>query len=260
MCVYKYVLKMGKDRTLLIAEGLLNDDLDMLNGIIYYTGNMLEVRYREILIMDVRMCRKVSNSLSKDISSVDVSSDDDLEEVVSVLDRCNYVGIIYELSSEYDDKVYIGSTTNLEKRLEDHMLCAYIYDNYKIRYCGSYEILKKKKVKVRIIKKCLYVYNSSMLEDESEEINKRKEICTNIIDPVSHEYISEDRKIGRKERKIYRVDYLYKIGIDMIRSKKLCDDDLVKLKYDLINKCNEEIRLKKNNLELNRIYDISLIE
>ena len=144
MCVYKYVLKMGKDRTLLIAEGLLNDDLDMLNGIIYYTGNMLEVRYREILIMDVRMCRKVSNSLSKDISSVDVSSDDDLEEVVSVLDRCNYVGIIYELSSEYDDKVYIGSTTNLEKRLEDHMLCAYIYDNYKIRYCGSYEILKKK--------------------------------------------------------------------------------------------------------------------
>jgi hypothetical protein len=257
-------LKMGKDRTFSTAEGLLNDDLDILNNIMYYTGNMLEVRFREILIMDVRMCRKVSNSLSKEINTVDVSSDDDLEKVeynrVSVLGRCNYVGIIYELSSEYDEKVYIGSTTNLEKRLEGHMLCAYIYDNYKIRYCGSYEILNKKKVNVRIIKSSLYVYNNSMLEDESEEINKRKEICTNIIDPVSHEYISEDRKIGRKERKIYRVDYLYNIGIDMIRGKKLCDDDLVRLKYDLINKCNEEINLKKKHLELNRIYDISLIE
>lgn len=266
---------MEKDRTFLIAEGLLSGDLDMVEGVIYYSGKMLCDRFREILCMDVRLCRKLCSSLNEkvDVENVEcvVSSVDEeivegkeveveVEKRLSVLDRSDFVGIIYELSNDVDDKVYIGSTSNLDVRLNSHMLSGYIYDNWKIRYCGSYEILRHKKVIVRILKKCVYNNNRSLLCDESLEIGKRLGYCTNVSDPVSHSYLSEECSKKARMRKIARINYLYDKGVCLIKDVKLCDEDIVRLKYDLIKSCNEEIKLKKRSLELNRIYDISVIE
>lgn len=269
---------MSKDRTLLIAEGLLNGDLDMIGGVIYYSGKMLCDRFREILCMDVRLCRKLCSSLGEDVKmdvvkeveKVECVSGEDEEvaeeqevveiKMLSVLNRCDFVGIIYELSNEFDDKVYIGSTSNLEVRLTSHMMCGFIYDNWKVRYCGSYEILKYKKVMVKILKKCVYKDNNSLLCDESFEIGKRIGYCTNVIDPVSHEYLSEECSKKAKLRKIARINYLYDKGVCLLDNVRLCDEDIVKLKYDLIRNCNNEIKLKRNNIKVRELYNIILIE
>ena len=269
---------MDKDRTFLIAEGLLSGDLDMVGGVIYYGGNMLCARFREILMMNVIMCMKLSKSLVnmldkkeseelKESEEVKEEYKNSLEESVvlekvrnTVLDRHDFDGIIYELSNDVDDRVYIGSTSNLNVRLKCHMMCAYLYDNWKIRYCSSYEILKYKKVKVRVIKKCVYKDNRSMLEDEACEINRYKAYCTNVVDPVSHENVSVEVKNSRKQRKLLRVEYLYGIGVSMLKDVMLSDDDLVMLKYNLIKKCEEEIKQKKSSIKLEEIYDIKVIE
>jgi hypothetical protein len=286
---------MDKDRTFLIAEGLLSGELDMIGGVIYYGGKMLCDRFREILMMNVRMCMKLSkslvNMLEKKESDVlkesevlkeieELTESEELKEIEevkeyknpleegvvlekvrkTVLDRRNFDGIIYELSNDVDDRVYIGSTSNLNMRLKCHMLCAYLYDNWKIRYCSSYEILKYKKVKVRVIKKGMYKDNMSMLEDESCEINRYKACCTNVVDPVSHENVSVEVKNSRKQRKLLRVEYLYGIGVGMLKDVMLSDDDLVMLKYNLIKKCEEDIKVKKSSIKLEEIYDIKVIE
>ena len=45
-----------------------------------------------------------------------------------------------------------------------------------------------------------------------------------------------------ENRKKVRIDYLYNRGWERIKDSKLCDDDMIKLKYDLIKECKEEKR------------------
>jgi predicted GIY-YIG superfamily endonuclease len=261
---------MGKIRkntlsVISIGYGIINDELDIIDGKLYYMGERLSIRFKEILGMnnsryDFCDINNKKGLILDNEEKNDVLLDNDIDIIINnninILFEEEKEYVIYEISSNKSDKVYIGSTKNLEKRISMHIRNAYIYENYKLRYCSSYELLKTYDITVRILKKKLYLNKKLVLLDESKAIKDSKIEYVNEIDPLGMYYLTDNGKNNRKNRKIARINCLYNSGWERIKDSKLCDDDMIKLKYDLIEECKKEIKLNYNNIEVIKKYNI----
>jgi hypothetical protein len=238
-----------------IGYGILNDEIDIIDSKLYYMGERLSIRFKEILYMNNSRYDFSDINNKKELTLYNEENNDVLLDN-NVLFEEGKEYVIYEISSNKSDKVYIGSTINLEKRISMHIQDAYIYENYRLRYCSSYELLKTYNIIVRILKKKLYLNRKLVLLDESKAIKDSKIEYVNEMDPLGMYYLTDNGKNNRKNRKIALINYLYDRGWERIKDSKLCDDDIIKLKYDLIEECKKEIKLNYNNIEVIKKYNI----
>ena len=112
------------------AESILDDEIEIINGIIFYSGKKLIEELEDTL-----RANNTYNYTDNDTNSNSKNKDNNKNIYED--------GTIYKIVSKNTDKIYIGSTTyNIEKRLEGHKISYYKYKKYGIGYCASYEIIK----------------------------------------------------------------------------------------------------------------------
>jgi len=103
--------------------------------------------------------------------------------------------IIYKITSENTDKVYIGSDNkSIDKVLRYHINRAERYKRLKCYYLASYEILKMGGIGIEEIE----IYNckkkNDLLKREEEYIMDNLDICVNIFSPLDNNEIIRPNK------------------------------------------------------------------
>lgn len=103
--------------------------------------------------------------------------------------------IIYKITSENTDKVYIGSDNkSIDKVLRYHINRAERYERLKCYYLASYEILKMGGIGIEEIE----IYNckkkNDLLKREEEYIMDNLDICVNIFSPLDNNEIIRPNK------------------------------------------------------------------
>lgn len=242
-----------------IAMGLIEGDITVKNNIYYYSGNILKFRFKEIL----RRCITKDDTIIYESNCNNSESDDDdfLDKINTDIFKYNIsntgiYGYIYELSSPKTNKIYIGSTTNLENRINGHLKSTYSYDKYKMGYCGSYEIFKTGEIIVKIIKKGDYDNYRELFTDEYNEIYKKNDMCSNVKYPVNNAFINNECRLNSQQRKIDKINCLFQYG-EKYLINRMSDADLIKLKLSLLDNIQKDIY---DNFEYNKInYKITYL-
>ena len=118
-----------------------------------------------------------------------------------------YNSKIYKIVSNYTDKIYIGSTSQiLSKRIYAHRKTyQYYYDNNKGNYITSYELIKLGEIDIILIENYKCENREELKSRERYYIELNKEICVNKNIPsrtIKEYYIDNIEKI-KEQKKIY---------------------------------------------------------
>mgnify|MGYP003649723126 CR=1 FL=1 len=93
------------------------------------------------------------------------------------------IGFIYKLTSVHTDKVYIGSSNNVEKRLGEHLSN---YKNYKVgkyHYISAFDLFELGNVDIVILEEINYDKIELLYEHERFHLNNN--ICVNRNSPAA---------------------------------------------------------------------------
>lgn len=171
-------------------------------------------------------------------------------------------GKIYKLTSNFTNKIYIGSTVcKLNHRFRGHI---YSYNN-NYKYCTSYKLLKYADVKIELIEN--YPTTSKYLLQLRESYWIKKLFCVNKVIPTrtKKQWCIDNKEDIQLKKKIYAFNNknrltLYRKNYYLNNKRKILD----KQKLYVIN--NREKRLKQSKIyrqnnkdkikEQNKLYKI----
>ena len=122
--------------------------------------------------------------------------------------------IIYKITSENCDKVYIGSDhRNIDVVLRYHINRAERYKRVKSFYLSSYEVLKCGGIGIEEVEVFTGKRKEDLLKRELEYIVANLDVCVNIFNPLYNKDI-----IGKNKKKIEG---------DILRRKKELEDHII---------------------------------
>jgi len=152
--------------------------------------------------------------------------------------------IIYMITSENSDNVYIGSGIDLNKELRYHINRAERYERLRCFYLPSYEVLRHGGIRIEEIEVFIGKKKSDLLKRVEEYIMENKDICVNIFSVI------DDKRIISKNKK--------KCEKDIIKRKDELDDFI---RYNLEKKISEgysieESKIKAREDDIKEMYEI----
>lgn len=106
-------------------------------------------------------------------------------------------GLIYKITSNSTDRIYIGSTENtLEKRLSQHKSKYNIYLSGRGKYLSSYEILRLGDYDIELIEEYEFETKKDLLKREGFYIKQNIDITVNKVIPTrtKSEYYRDNRE------------------------------------------------------------------
>lgn len=129
--------------------------------------------------------------------------------------------LIYMITSEKSDKVYIGGGIDLEKELRYHINRAERYERLKCCYVSSYEVLRYGSIGIEELEVFEGNRKSELLDRVDEYIMENIDVCVNVFSAV------ENKKM-------------------ICKNKKKCKDDIDMRKKELdefiLNNVNNKMR------------------
>ena len=109
------------------------------------------------------------------------------------------MGKVYKIVS--GNRMYIGSTCfMIEDRLRKHLLDYEFYNRYFNGYCSSYEILKSGCYDIVLLED--NISKEELLERESWHIMCNRDMCVNILDPVTKMKLYDNGEEKRERDKL----------------------------------------------------------
>lgn len=158
--------------------------------------------------------------------------------------------VIYMITSEKSDKVYIGGGIDLEKELRYHINRAERYERLKCCYVSSYEVLRYGSIGIEELEVFEGNRKSELLDRVEEYIMENIDVCVNIFSAVDGKKMIcknrskckkdiDMRKLELEEFKINNVDKKVSEGYSREEGIILARDEDIKEMYDIDNNIEE---------------------
>ena len=115
--------------------------------------------------------------------------------------------LIYMITSENSEKVYIGSGIDLEKELRYHINRAERYERLKCCYVSSYEVLRYGSIGIEELEVFEGNRKIELLERVEEYIMENIDVCVNIFSVVdSKKVICKNKKKSKNDIDMRKVE------------------------------------------------------
>lgn len=158
--------------------------------------------------------------------------------------------LIYMITSENSDKVYIGSGIDLEKELRYHINRAERYERLKCCYVSSYEVLRYGSIGIEELEVFEGNRKSELLERVEEYILENIDVCVNIFSVVDvKKMICKNKKKCKNDidmRKLELEEFIKKNvenkmseGYNKEEAQILAREEDIKEMYDIDNNIEE---------------------